>query len=470
MKLRTRFAVWIASLMLVALAAFGTFVYVSLTAWQAAAVDDALRLSASQLVATSDIDDGRLDISDNPVTLDSTLTDQLRSRGMTIQIFSPEGDLLQSIGPLSRLGAPATALQDPAGASSFATLTAPGAPSTRVRVYTQPIRTSNQLVGLVQVSQSLESADAVARALLTSLLIGLPVVAGASGLGGYLLAGRALAPIDKMTGTARRISAEGLSERLRLPRSNDELGRLAVTFDEMLDRLDDAFQHERRFTHDAAHELRTPLAAMQSIISVTGERRRTPEEYEAALGDLAEETDRLRTLTEALLRLGRAESSPAATDEVPLSVLLPFVADTMRAAAEAKGLDLTCEVDPELQVTGDTDAMIRVFLNMVDNAIKYTAKGRVAIRGRVLDRTSRITITDTGQGISAEHLPHVFERFYRADEGRSTPGSGLGLAICDEIVRAHNGTISAESSEGTGTTITVTFPRLETPDPNPTRA
>ncbi len=459
MTLRTRFALWVSALMLFALGAFGAFVYVAVSRWLSTSLDDSLRLSATQLIATSDIDHGKLDLSDDPVTLNAGLTDELRSRGLSIEIFSTSGTVLQSFGSYSGLSIDPIDLQAAVGGQSSLRTSQDPAGDGLVRVHTQPIVADGRVIAVVQMSQSLRSVEALRQTLLNALLLGSPILVAIAGLGGYLLARRALAPIDQITRTARRISAEDLSRRLDLPPSRDEVGRLAGTFDDMLGRLDGAFQRERQFTHDAAHELRTPLAAMQSILSVIGQRRRTAAEYEVAMSDLGEETARLSALTEDLLRLARAESSMELTEAVDLSTLVPDVVETMRAQAEAKDLVLAGEVEGDLRIVGDTDALIRLLVNLVDNAIKYTARGSVMVFADGADDQVVVRVVDTGEGIAHTHLPHVFERFYRAEEARATPGTGLGLAICAEIVNAHGGSIGVESEPGEGSTFTVRLPR-----------
>ncbi|MEJ5198835.1 MAG: HAMP domain-containing sensor histidine kinase, partial [Anaerolineae bacterium] len=238
--------------------------------------------------------------------------------------------------------------------------------------------------------------------------------------------------------------------------------RLAATFDDMLGRLDEAFRRERQFTADASHELRTPLAAMQAILSVTCGQRRTPEDYEAALADLADETDRLRGLVEDLLQLARGEgTSVTARAPVDLSTLLADITDSLRPLAEAKGLTLICDVPPGLRLLGDGDALIRLFVNLLDNAIKYTERGRIVVTGRAETDRLRVTVADTGIGIPAEHLPHIFKRFYRVDPARTAAGAGLGLALALEIARRHGGTITVDSTPGVGSTFTVFLPTHE---------
>jgi signal transduction histidine kinase len=280
-----------------------------------------------------------------------------------------------------------------------------------------------------------------------------------AGGGGYFLAARALAPIDKITGTARNMSPDDLSTRLNLPETGDEVGRLAATFDSMLARLDAAFQRERQFTADASHELRTPLAAMQTIIGSTLGRQRAPAEYEQALTDLSQEVEQMRTLTEGLLHLARNDviRQAAKFESADLSILLKDVLDSLRPLAEEKGLKLIGNVpDEDLTLMGDSDGLIRLFANLLDNAIKYTTQGCIiASAKRKDDKTLAVAISDTGIGIASEHLPHIFDRFYRVDQSRSTEGIGLGLAIAQDLARAHHGSIAVESEVGKGTTFIV---------------
>ncbi len=216
---------------------------------------------------------------------------------------------MQGFGPYQNLPISAQSLATARlNQSTFSTQIDPGGEST-VRIYSAPIFENNSLVGIVQVGQSLANVQDTLTRLLTAILLGAPLLVIATGLGGYYLAGRALFPIDQITHTAERISAEDLSTRLGLPRTNDEVGRLAATFDHMIGRLDEAFRRERQFTADASHELRTPLSAMLAIIGVIREEPRSQEDYEKALDDIGEEAERLRTLTEELLNLARRRHS-----------------------------------------------------------------------------------------------------------------------------------------------------------------
>ncbi len=280
-----------------------------------------LQLSATQANAAINFENGQLNFSDT-VPEGSTATD-LAERGLTIRILSPQGDLIEAFGPYRSLPVnPSSLIAAQQNRSEFLTVNNSSVDAP-VRLYTSPIIQNDSLAGIVQIAQSLGPMEDTLNRLLTTILLGSPLLIGIAGFGGYFLAARALAPIDKMTRTAQQISAEDLSARLELPGTNDEVGRLAATFDHMIQRLDEAFQRERQFTSDASHELRTPLAAMQAIISVIREERRSPEDYEQALDDLAEETDRLKTLTEDLLKLARNDTSHSYVFEsLDLSTLL----------------------------------------------------------------------------------------------------------------------------------------------------
>jgi len=225
----------------------------------------------------------------------------------------------------------------------------------------------------------------------------------------------------------------------------------------MLARLDESFRRERQFTADASHELRTPLAAMQAILTVVRQEQRTPEDYETALADLAEETGRLQSLTEDLLHLARGDMRSLQVKEpVDLTALLCDVSDSLRPLAELKGLALSADIQPGLLMTGDSDRLISLFVNLVDNAIKFTESGEIRVYAN-LDGNDYILVSvkDTGSGIPAEQIDHVFDRFFRLDASRSSPGAGLGLAIAQEIAIAHGGNITVNSQVGKGSTFLV---------------
>jgi signal transduction histidine kinase len=271
-----------------------------------------------------------------------------------------------------------------------------------------------------------------------------------------------------MTQTARAINANDLQQRIDYAGPLDEVGRLAVTFDDMLARLESGFERERRFTGDAAHELRTPLTALKGHIGVTLSRPRSQSTYVETMQGMEQQVDRLIGLSNDLLFMARlqADGYQAAVEPVDLSDLLGAIVDQVQPLAEAKSISLTQTIDEAVVVHGQIDLLTRLFLNLLDNAIKYTPPdGRVSISARTEARAVKIAVRDTGPGIAHEHLPHLFERFYRveSDRGRrwgenGKGGAGLGLALADEIVRVHGGRLSVESEPGQGATFLVELP------------
>lgn len=451
--LRTRFAIATAGLILIILALFGLFVYTNMARSLNAELDASLALNASQLAISLD-DQGPLALPPSPV--DEPENVNLLTRGFLLRILTPDGKLLQEFGSSRAIPLPET-LPDHA---FYATLTLPGSDAP-FRVYTTPVLEQITLIGYVQVAQTTAEIQTTLGKLFTTLLISIPTLVLVTGAGSYFLAARALAPVDRITRTARHISADDLAARLPVPPANDEIGRLTATLNDMLARLDAAFQRERQFTADASHELRTPLTAMQAILGMIREKRRTQAEYEQALDDLAEETDRLRTLTEKLLRLARGRPHPSTPEPVDLSTLLQDVAASLTPLAETKTLPIHCTVPEGLMLLGDYDDLIRLFVNLIDNAILYTEHGAITVTAQRDQDQIEVVVSDTGIGIPAEHLPRIFDRFYRVDKARTTRGAGLGLALVADIVRTHGGKIEVSSEVWKGTQFTVRLPAFQ---------
>ncbi len=266
-----------------------------------------------------------------------------------------------------------------------------------------------------------------------------------------------------MAATARRIESTNLDERLS--QSQDELGELASTFNQLLDRLEAAFQRERRFIADVSHDLRTPLALAKSTIGVTLNRPRRADELRTVLGEVDVQIDRVTSLLEATLFLSRADSEQLEQgfEPVDLTELLADLHETTSLYAQTeRDQTVTCSVAPNLCVRGDRDQLTRLFLNLLDNAMQYTpAGGTVRLSAEAAGSLAKISVQDNGVGIAPEDLGHVFDRFFRADAARASSNGhhhGLGLSIAQAIACAHKGKISVASTLGKGTTFTVELP------------
>lgn len=315
--------------------------------------------------------------------------------------------------------------------------------------------------GLLIVVLGLLGVVVYTRPSATLLLLGSALAVSVIVLGGYVIASQALSPIDRIVSTARAIGNNGaLDRRIRLAGPNDEVGRLARVIDEMLERIEGVVKRERRFTADAAHELRTPLTILKGEIDLALRHDRSPGEYRVALTEIAAETDRLSRLADGLLLLARADADAVVL--TPRSVHVPELAawlrDRFMQPARDRGLVLRVE-SAETMVWGDPDRLRQLITNLVNNALAHTPPGgSVEIRWRPAGPGTELEVTDTGCGIAAEDLPHVFDRFYRGANHDRTQGAGLGLAIAKWIVQAHQGTIGIASEQGHGTTVSVWLP------------
>jgi heavy metal sensor kinase len=318
---------------------------------------------------------------------------------------------------------------------------------------------------VVQVAAPLQQNDHELSELLTVLLLAGPLALASALVGGYFLARRALAPVDRMTAEADTITATHLDRRLQVGTHGDELDRLALTLNGMIARLERSFEETRRFTADAAHELRTPLAVIHNAAEVALSSPHGAEENRRFFEDILEEEERLKRLTEQLLFLCREDAGllPEVLEPVSLKTIVQQAVEPMGELASANGVTLTVGNLTPCRVTGDSDGLRRLLFNLLDNAIRYTPEGgRVVVMCESQNGWATLIVTDTGLGVSSEHIPHVFERFYRVDPARSREGggTGLGLSICQAIAERHGGTIRLESNPDGGTRVVVTLPQL----------
>ncbi len=315
----------------------------------------------------------------------------------------------------------------------------------------------------IQMGASMQNAYAVNKEFGWFLLASIPVMVVLASLGGYSMSRRALAPVVKITEDARLIGAHNISQRLAVPAARDELQRLSLTLNDMMDRLESAFRRITDFTADASHELRIPTGVIRATAELALMSSRDEETYRAALRDNLEEAERMTLLIEDLLTLARADSGdrPRRYSLVNIGDSLALAFNRGRLMAEGRKIQIGFEV-PErpLFIHGDSNALYRLFLILIDNAVKYTPEsGRIAVTLRAGPDGAVAEIQDTGIGIAADDIPNIFQRFYRADKARSgnSAGAGLGLSMAAWIAESHDAAIEVDSAPGQGSTFRVRF-------------
>jgi heavy metal sensor kinase len=321
---------------------------------------------------------------------------------------------------------------------------------------------------LIEMGAPAREMQTTLHGLLNTLLFGLPIVLIIVSAGGYMLVRRSLKPVEDIRATAEQITFGNLSNRLPVVATGDPLEHLSVTLNQMLERLDDAYQQVSRFSADASHELRTPLTIMRGELeSIVQRESGLPVSLRERIGSVLEEAERLSHIAESLFTIGRLDAGEGRAKPIVFYLvdLVKMTADQMLLLAEEKNVEIFVEALRPVKISGDEARLKQVVVNLLDNAIKYTPNGgniRIAITEA--HHKAVLSITDNGIGIPEESLPHVFERFYRADKVRSREhgGAGLGLAIVRSICQAHGGTVEIESTENKGTTCRVILPLAET--------
>ncbi len=314
-----------------------------------------------------------------------------------------------------------------------------------------------------QASYTLDRMDASLVMFRRVCAIGLGLAAVLSLVSGRILAKRSLRPVQALTETADRIGAKNLSDRIPITGTGDELDHLASTLNNMLDRIEHHVRQVQQFTADASHELRSPLAALRGNAEVALSKPRQADELRQVLEESIEHYDRLSHIAEDLLLLARADAGHefVSVDSIRLDEVVACIVDLYMPLAQDRGIDLVVEDHKAISIQADGARLRQLVGNLIDNAIKFTpAGGLIDISITKAKSIVKITIADTGVGIGPEHLPHVFDRFYRADQARSAKnrGSGLGLPICQAIAQAHGGHIEVNSTPGDGTIVTITMP------------
>jgi heavy metal sensor kinase len=380
-----------------------------------------------------------------------------------VRVTRADGSVLYASGKPQEGGFDPASLPALNPASARAALRTAHLPGGELLIFTLPFTARDGSRFLIETGAPYEQVERVLHGLLMALSLGLPLTVALAISGGYWLMRRALKPVDEITRSAEQITSRNLSQRLPVAATGDELERLASALNRMIARLDESFQYIRRFTADASHELRTPLTVLRGELEAIVQQPRLDAETRATIGSLLEETERLTRIVENLLAISRLDAGEAQMERVrfDLAELAATTTEQMRLLAEDKRIALACQTNGSLAIEGDRARLKQVVVNLLDNAIKYTYPGgKVGVQVSTVDGRAQLAVEDTGIGIPAEALPHLFERFYRVDKARSRQmgGAGLGLAIVKSIVTAHGGQIIVESSEGHGSRFRVELP------------
>ncbi len=315
----------------------------------------------------------------------------------------------------------------------------------------------------VEVGTSAASLEGMLRRLLGMLALGLPLTVAVAVAGGFVLVRRALDPVERIARKAEEITQHNLSERLPVVHSGDELERLSVSLNHMISRLQEVIDGSKQFVADASHELRTPLTVMRGELESLAQDRQLGRETRETLGSVLEEVERLAEIVESLFALSRLDAGETSTEwrRFDLAELAATTAEQMSLLATDKNVAVACDSTAEVVVEGDRARLKQVIVNLLDNAIKYTAAGgRVRLSVRREQGYAVLEVADDGMGIPAEALPHVFKRFFRVDTSRSREqgGAGLGLAIVKSICSAHGADIEVISEVGRGSTFRLRQP------------
>jgi signal transduction histidine kinase len=321
---------------------------------------------------------------------------------------------------------------------------------------------ANYEVAVIEQSKA-DSID-VMRTYSQVLLFAFPITIVLAGLMIYVLANKLLKPVEDITRVARRIGDNDLESRIPV-RNNDELGILSRTLNQTFDRLQREFNKERQFAADASHGLKAPLAIMQGEATLALNKSRKSREYRKSLELISQDIGRMSSLVQKILVLTRSDGDRRQANFVKINLqeLLNDIAADMQVICEAKNINLKQNLEPSVMVKGDELRLRELFMNLLDNAVRYTpAGGAIAISLSGINHTAYIDIKDTGIGIRQEHIPYIMERFYKVDKthSRGDGGAGLGLAICKNIAEHHGGKITVESEVGVGSLFTVTLPSI----------
>ena len=461
-SVRARLTLWYTVVLAVVLVTFSGISYVLLAREIRASTDALLAATAHELTGAF-VDDPNA-VRGGDLLLDFRYSDR------AIMVFGTDGRIVASSrSSLSRYDREHLSQLVRSGRTGYATIDG-GEENEGIRVFANPISVMG-VPHIVVVAHDLhdqaERLESAQRALFLGIPLALLVAAG----GGYIMARKSLAPVTTMSIKARQIGAETLTERITVKNERDELGFLATTLNELLQRLQRAFESQRSFMADASHELRTPLAIIQGEADVALSRNdRNPEEYRESLAIVQTAARKLTRIVESLFLLARSDAGryPISRTRFYLDEFLSDCIRAMRSVAGARGVSLTCEAPAELVIVADEALLHRMILNLIDNALKFTPPGgSVTVAAQSAADQYIIRVSDSGVGIAEADRSRVFERFYRGERTRNprsaaasniSTGAGLGLPIAKWIAEAHGGRLFLDRSDESGTTFVITLP------------
>lgn len=459
---RVRLTLWYVLFFGLLLAAFSVFVYTLLSRTLYARFDQSL-LNVAHAVSGEFCTE--LAENEAPVSSAAQAVVELRLPNVRVAIFDREQLLASNAARDEQINL-STEMANVSldSVPSFHTVSAHGREGARMAALPTHFGDRDYIVAVAEPLHDLnEQLESIARI----FYLGFPASLLVAGVGGFLLAKKSLAPVVAMSNQAERISARNLNERLIVSNQNDELGNLARVFNDLLSRLDRSFEGMRKFMADASHELRTPLSIIRGEADVALSDERDPAEYRDALSIIHDEAKRLSRIVDDMLALARSDAGLQflQVEEFYLNDVIEECCKAARVLASGKGISLTASPMMDVAFRGDEGLVRRMILNLLDNAIKFTPAGGAVTVALVCESAKvKIVVCDTGVGIPSESVPHVFERFYRANKARSRAegGSGLGLSIAKWAAEAHKGTIELQSVPGHGSTFTVSLPMQTT--------
>lgn len=454
LRIRTKLTSWYSIILALSLITFGAVAYFAMAGSIRATVDEDLqsRLGGVRDIIAEDAPKGRAALQDEI----SEFADGLGLDGR-VRVATEDGQVIYTSKGLdpkdmraSRYSRLSRSFYQRIGSDAF-------------RILHEKLESAGVRYD-VTLAMSMNGYDRALLGFRLGLFFAVPAFLGLAAVGGYWMSRRALAPVDEITRSAKRIEAHDLSRRLAVPNTGDELARLAGTLNEMLARLETAFQRITQFTADASHELRTPVSVIRTSAELALSKTRSEDEYRETLGLILSETEKVSELIQQLLDLARADSGLVEFSLSRIDITQPL-RDACRQAsflAESKQVSFGADIpsDP-VWIAGEASAMEKLFLIILDNAVKYTPTGgKIAVCLKLNGEFASVEIHDTGIGIAAADMPHVFDRFYRVDRARSreSGGTGLGLAIGRWIAQAHQGDIRVHSELSKGSTFEVRLP------------